>query len=175
MTKVLSKRERIILYVTLGVIIFAIGFNFLFTPILTKNEDLNKEIELTQTKLKKYLRLLSQKDYLQNKYNEFSGHLKDSLTRDFDTYLGVLSELENLTKAANIRIIDIRPQAPKSLALYKEIIVDLRTEGTMADYLKFIYTVENSLSLLRIKKFQLNAKANTSLLEGSFSISKFFD
>jgi hypothetical protein len=171
MIKVLTKRERIILYTTIGIIIFALGFNFLIAPLLTKNENLNREIVLSRTKLKKYLRLLSQKDYIEKKYNKFSTPLKGS-QEGTDAFVNALSELENLAKAANIRIVDIRPQSAKSLALYKETLIDLRTEGTMEGYLKFIYNLENSLSLLRIKRFQLNAKPNSPTLEGSFSVSQ---
>lgn len=155
----------------MGVIIFSIGFNYLIAPILTKNENLNREIKINRARLKKYLQLLSQKDYIRNKYNNFFNHLKDSAAKE-DTLVSVLSELENLAKASNIRIIDIRPQAPKSMALYKEVLIDLRTEGAMEGYLKFIYNIENSLPPLRIKRLQLNAKPNTSALEGNFSVSQ---
>lgn len=172
MQRILARREKIILSATIGVIIFSIGFNFVIAPILTKNENLNKEINVTKTKLKKYIRLLGQKEYIQNKYNKFSARLKGPAL-EADTSLGALSELENLAKAANIRIVDIRPQSlSRPAALYKEVIIDLRTEGTMEGYLKFIYTVENSLLLLQIKRFQLIAKPHTLSLEGRFSISQ---
>ena len=171
MQSILTKREKIILYITIGVIIFSIIFNFLILPVLTKIGLLNKEINLTQARLKKYTQLLSQKDYIQSKYNKFISRVSVSGRRQ-DTLVDALSELENLAKEANIRIIDIRPQASRNINLYKEIIIDLRTEGTMEGYLKFIYNIENSLLLLRIKKLQLDAKPNSPTLEGSFSISQ---
>ncbi len=171
MLKILNKRERIILYATLGVAIFAVGFNFFIAPILAKNDYLNKEIALARAKLRKYRWLLSQKDYIQGKYNKFSSALKISGEQQ-DSLTSALSEVENLAKDANIRIIDIRPQTSRGSGLYQEMLIDLRTEGAMEGYLKFIYNLENSLSLLRIKRFQLSAKPNTAALEGSFSISK---
>lgn len=83
-----------------------------------------------------------------------------------------MSELENLAKSSNIHILDVRPQSQKKASKYKEIMVDLRTEGKMKDYMKFIYDIENSISLLRIRKIQLNAKSNTTVLEGNISISQ---
>lgn len=172
MIRLLSKREKVILYATVGVIIFVAVFNFLISPILTKNDNLNKEINFNQQKLKKYLWLLNQKEAIQSKHSKFvtitgiSGQQEDAL-------VGVLSELENLAKNANIRIIDLIPQQVTPRAnLYKESLITLRTEGTIEGYLKFIYNLENSLSLLRIKKFQLSTKPNTPSLEGSFSISR---
>ena len=171
MIKVLTKRERIILYATIGIIIFTVVFNFLLAPILTKNDILNKEINITRIKLNKYLRLLSQRAYIQNKYNKFSSTFKIP-EQGGDTLVAALSELETLAKNANIRILDIRPQASKTSDIYKENLIEARTEGGMEGYLKFIYDIENSLSLLRIKRFQLNAKPGASGLEGSFSISQ---
>lgn len=170
MLRIFSKREKAILYTTIGVLIFALGFNFLIAPILTKNDYLNKEIALARAKLKKYRWLLSQKDHIKSKYDRFSSLIKlDS--KQQDSLTATLSELENLAKNANIRIIDLRPQTYKTLDLYREILIDLRAEGTMEGYLNFIYNLENSLSLLRIKRFQFSAKPNVSTLEGNFSIS----
>lgn len=171
MQRIITKREKIILYITIGVIVFSIGFNFLFMPLLTKNDNLNKEINISRVKLTKYLRLLSQKDSLQTKYSKLAQDFKVS-SRQEGALVTTLAELENMAKNSNIRIVDIRPQAPKSADLYKEVIIELRTEGTMESYLGFIYTLENSLLLLRIKKIQLNAKPNTPHLEGIFSISQ---
>jgi hypothetical protein len=171
MQKILNKREKIVLYTTVGIIIFSIAFNLFIEPTLSRNETLNKEINIARLKLNKYLKLLSQKEYIQDKYKKFSASLKLSGSGE-DTFVGVLSEIESLAKASNIRILDVRPQSPKILDLYKENLIELRTEGQIEGYLKFIYNIENSLSLLKIRRFQLNAKPNTALLEGSFSISQ---
>lgn len=171
MQRILTKRERLAFFITIGVIIFAVVFNFLLAPILTKNENLNKEINFLRTKLKKYQWLLAQKDYIQDQFSKFSKTYK--VSEEQDPLVNALSELENLAKEANIRIIDLRPQATaRNVSGYKEISIDLRTEGAMENYLKFIYHLENSLSLLKINKMQLSAKANTAVLEGSFSISQ---
>lgn len=171
MIKILNKREKIILWLTAGVIAFSIIFKFFIMPVLTKNDDLNKEIKLTQAKLKRSLRLLKQKDYIKSKYSKFLP-LDNVSGEPQDTSVSVLSELERLAKNANIHIIEIRPETTKKLGLYKEIFVDLRAEGAMSGYLKFIYDIEHSPLLLKIKKLQLTAKSNAQTLEGSFSISQ---
>lgn len=162
MQKILIRRERIILCLAVSVIALSAIFNLLLKPVLKKREILNKRIEIARTKLKNYIRLLSRKDYIQDKYKKLTSGLNIS-AENKGTLVTALSVLENLAKDANIHIIDIRPQAA---------LVDLRTEGSMEGYLKFLYNLENSLSLLRIKKFQLNAKPNSPVLEGVFSISQ---
>lgn len=171
MIKILNKREKIILWLTAGVIAFSIIFKFFIMPVLTKNDDLNKEIKLTQAKLKRSLRLLKQKDYIKSKYSKFLP-LDNVSGEPQDSSVGLLSELERLSKNANIRIIEIRPETAKKSGLYKEIFVDLRAEGAMSGYLKFIYDIERSPLLLKIKKFQLSAKPNTPFLEANLSLSQ---
>jgi len=171
MYRLLTKRERIISYIAAAVVIFSIAFNFLLAPALKTNDILNKEINLARAKLYRYAVLLSQKEEIQNKYSKFSEALGGAQQKE-DTFVSVLSELEGLAKNANIHIVDIRPQSAsaKSSGLYKEASIDLRTEGPMDSYIKFIYSVENSLLLLKIKKLQLAARPNSQVLEGNFSI-----
>lgn len=168
MQRILSKREKLILRLLAAILILGIAYN-LIEPLLTKYQNLNLEIKTTEAKLKKYLWLLSSKDKLENKYKELnvSG---EAAKDEGDTLVGLLSEIETLAKTSNIRIVDIRPQSQKGKGQEKQI--DLRAEGAMEDYLKFIYSIESSLLLLDIKRFQLNAKANSELLDGSFSISQ---
>lgn len=169
---ILNKREKLILYTTAGVIIFAVIFNFLIAPLLNRNDNLNREVSLKKAKLKKYLWLVSQKDTIKAKYGKFAP-ITGSVGQQEDALVGALSELEKLARNADIRIVDLRPQTREAKGgadSYKEVFIDLRTEGTMEGYIKFIYNLENSLSLLRIKKFQLTAKPNAQVLEGSFSI-----
>lgn len=172
MRPLLTKREKLILYITVCVIGLSVAFNLFIAPILKEDDSLNKEINITRAKLRKYISLLSQKESIQNAYNKFFATFKMPAPQE-NTVVAALSELENLAKAAGINIIDIKPQMPKSLALhYREVLVDLKTEGSIGGYLKFIYTIEKSLSLLRIKRFQLNPKPNTQSLEGNLLISQ---
>lgn len=171
MNRLLNKRERIILYITVIVVVFSVGFNFLIAPVLKKYELLNQEIKITRSKFKKYLRLLKQKDYIHSELNKFSSGVNFSNATN-DALVSTLSELEGLAKSANIRIVDIRPKGEPATASRKEVIIDIRAEGDIEGYSKFMYNIENSLYLLRIKRFQLNAKLDSPFLEGIFSISK---
>jgi hypothetical protein len=172
MLKVLSKREKNILYSTIGVILFAIVFNLLLYPFFSRNARLNKEIELTRGKLKNYYWLLSQKEAIMSRYSKFN---LSSATAQEDPIVSGLRQLEDMAKDSGIRIIDIRPeQAPAGAAASREASIELRAEGLSADFLKFLYDIEESLSLLRVRKFQLTSRANTQALEGRFTIALLF-
>jgi len=171
MFKTLNKREKTILLLTSAVIIFGLSFKTIIAPLLTKNEALNKEIKLTQIKLKKYLRLENQKESLQGAYAKISATTNIMIEGE-DASTSVLSQIENLAKNSNLNIVDIRPESQKNLSSSKESYVELRTEGDMESCLKFIYSIENSLALLEVKKFQLRAKPGSYNLEGNFLIAQ---
>ncbi|MDD5465941.1 MAG: hypothetical protein PHP73_06340 [Candidatus Omnitrophica bacterium] len=174
MIRLLKKREKTILYLIIGFILFNLIFNFIISPVMTKYANLNKEITVTSVKLRKYMSLLSQKEKIQKKYSDKFNSVSGLPEFRQDSLVVVLSELQNLAKSADIRIIDLRPQqgAKTKSQPYKEIIIDMRAEGSMEGYLKFIYDIENSLWILRIKKFQLLSKSNSAALEGVFTISQ---
>lgn len=171
MQRIITKREKTILYLTIFVVIFAVFFNLLIMPALSKYDGLNRQIKANFAKLKKYRWLLSQKDTIQSKYQSFSSNLKVSGTEK-DTQISALAALEEMAKNSDIRIVDVRPDRGRSEGLSaKEITIELRTEGPIEGQLKFIYNIENSLLLLKVKEFQLSAKSGQSL-EGSLLISQ---
>jgi Tfp pilus assembly protein PilO len=174
MIKLLKKREKIILYLAGGVILFIPIFNFIISPVMVKYANLNKEITIASAKLSKYTVLLGQKEKIQKQYSDKFNSVSSLPEFRQDSLVAALSELQDLAKSADIRIIDLRPQqgAKTGSQPYKEISIEMRAEGSMEGYLKFIYDLENSLWILRIKKFQLLNKSNSTVLDGVFVISQ---
>jgi DNA-directed RNA polymerase subunit F len=169
MHKILTPREKIILSTTIGVIIFSVLFHFIIVPILKRVEAVNNRVFALKIKLTKYTWLLSQKETIQNKFEQSVSTLNLDRT---NTLVNALSNIETIAKNANIRIIDIRPQASRKVRTHREVIIELKAQGASENYIKFLYDIENSLLLLRIKSLKLNAKPNTPNLEGNFLISQ---
>jgi DNA-directed RNA polymerase subunit F len=166
MAKILNQREKIVLWLTIGIIAAAVLLNYAITPLFQAGERTQREIVTARNKLKKYRALLGQKDTLaavagiQDVQEKLSGKPRDSL-------VAVLFELENMAKKAGVQIVDIRPQVQKQ---NRQIMVDMRMEGALAQYISFIYDVEHSLLLFQIKRTQLGVKPNVAGLEGNFTI-----
>ncbi|MCX5712175.1 MAG: hypothetical protein NTY47_03755 [Candidatus Omnitrophica bacterium] len=170
MQRFLTKREQLILYLALGVIAFGAVFNIFFSPLIQKGDNLGRDIKLTRSKLKKYSRLLSQKDYIRDKYNKFSGGSALPQGNESNALSG-LAEMENIAKDSNVHIIDIRTQTQKSVS-NRSILIDVRAEASLESFLRFIYGIENSFSALKIKKFQIESHPGSTALEGTFTISQ---
>lgn len=174
MIKLLNKREKLVFNLAVAAILFMLIFNFIISPIMARYVQLNKEIAVTRAKLSKYMVLLSQKEKIQKQYSDKFNSVPSLPELKQDYLVLVLSELQDLAKKAEISIIDLRPQqgVKSGSPLNKEIIIEMRTEGSMEGYFKFIYDIENSLWILDIKKFQLLTKGNSAVLEGVFTIAQ---
>jgi small-conductance mechanosensitive channel len=167
MHSIFKKRERIILYIAIAVIFFSLLFNFLLSPVIEKYDILNKKINLNQAKLQKYQALLNSKNEIENKYAKLS--LSSEPLKDMtDPTVASLAALENLAKNADIKLLDIRPE--QNQKKNNQNTIELRAEGSMEGYTKFIYNIGNSLMLLKIRRFQIAAKPNAQSLEGTFTI-----
>ncbi|MBU1125392.1 MAG: hypothetical protein KKC84_05160 [Candidatus Omnitrophica bacterium] len=171
MGKVLSPREKRIFILTVGLFIFSVCFHFFLGPFLNRFERAVKKISVTRVRLKKSFQLLSRKEELETRFQEMARTQPASSAKDQDPYIATLTELENLARDSGIRIIDIRPHTVRG-SNQKEIGADIRTEGSLEGLVRFLYRVENSFSLLQVKKMQVSSKANSQLLEGNFSILK---
>lgn len=174
MSRMLSPREKLIAYISAAAIFLGTVNSFIIEPVVARNTMLNNEIKLARLKLKKYSMLLKKEEYIKNRYSKFNLNLPVS-GRQEDRLVNVLSELEKIAQNSAIQIVDMRPQTSEGAGKYKEIMVDLKAEAAMEAYTKFIYDIENSQLILRVKKLQLNAKTNSSTLEGIFSISAVAD
>jgi len=171
--RILTKRERAILFITLGVIAFSLRLNFILLPVVNSFQTLNHEIATSLLNLKKSLRLLSREQRIQQDYNQISS-LAQLEVGEEEVIALILAQLQNLANQASLRIVDVRPQASRDFGRYKEIVVELKQEGKIEGFLKFIYDLENPPYLLRIKKLQLNSKAAGGVLEGQILISKIY-
>ncbi len=172
MNKVFSRREKVTFWLTLIVIGGSVLFNFIVLPWVNSNERLNKEIAVASARLNKYISLLGRKDEITAKLNSFSSPAQLADQRG-DSTIAILSQIESIAKDSGVRIVDIRPQSGyRQEAGLTAALVDVRIEADMAGMLKFAYSVENSLVLLQISRFQISVKPNNTLLEGYFSISQ---
>lgn len=168
--KILTKRERVILFLTFGVIIFSLIFNFIFMPLKNRFSSLNQQILSNRIKLEKSLKLLKERERIKARYTEISSLIKKDISEE-EILAGTLSELENFANTSGFRITDIRPQSPKISATHKEFLIEIRGEGGIKGFLRFMYELENSTYLLKIKRFQLNPKGEENI-EGNLLISK---
>ena len=170
--KHLSRREKIIFYITISIIAINLGYSFIFRPLLEKYKQLNQEALAKRIMLEKAQRLISQKDIIEREYNKLSSSFK--LTGSAEEQMAkVLSQIESTATKESITISNMRPQPIQDKKFYKRFVVELKCEADINRLFKFFYELENPASLLKIESLKLNPKAaQSSIFEASILISK---
>ncbi|MFH1282904.1 MAG: type 4a pilus biogenesis protein PilO [bacterium] len=159
--KHLSKRERILFYITL---LFIVGvlFNFLIiSPLANLKEKLSFEIIRKEIALKKNMSVISKKKEIQENYNILSNFIKKQGS-DEEESANLLKEIETLASKSKISLINIKPKPPKEMEFYKIYSVEIEGEGYLEQLVRFIYNLEQSKQLLKAEKLNISVKSSSS-------------
>ena len=167
-----SIREKRLVAITLALASLSIGYIFILEPFYKKYVGFNQEIHVKQIRLAKSLRLVKEKDAITREYKKYSRLLTTSGSEE-EEMAAVLSEIEKTGKAAGIYMSDVKPQRVKDMDFYRELLVEIKFQATMQTLAQFIYNLESSHSLLKVKRLQINIKGGGDVsIEGNLQISK---
>jgi len=108
---------------------------------------------------------------LSTRIEGIEAHLRRS--RDFS----ILSYLESLAKRLQVqdRIVQMKPRPGESTRYYKENAVEIRMEKVrLPDLTRYLFQVENSPELLRVKQLQIRPRFDDpDLLDVRFQVSAY--
>lgn len=167
------KKEKALLTIIVSLGILSLIYSVMINPILMKLKSLNKTILVNETKLDSNLKILKQKDIIQDEYERYSELLRQENSDEQEMTL-LLSNIESAVRGVALRITAMKPKAIKKVDLYKRLSVDVEVEAELSEMTKFIYNLENEPYLLRIGRLRLGRKSRrrSSLLKGYLSVSK---
>ena len=167
----LTKRENQIFYLCAGLLLIFILQKIVFGPLVKKLDDANKEIELLETKLIKGLRQEAQRDKILKSYKNFQVYLK-LRGSDEENVSEFLREIEKLARQSEVSLSDVKPRGINKRAMYKEYLIEIRTEAAMKEIITFLHSLSDANLLLRVDKLTLGLKdENSDLLKVGMVIS----
>lgn len=170
--KHLSKRERNGFYLAVIVITGVLAYILVIEPVWTKWQDLNKEVSNKEIQLLKNLKILAQRDIIAQLYDKYAEDIKMKGSVEEETAV-ILREIENIARTSNTHITDIKPLRVQDMEFYKEYYVELESEGSISDLAKFIYDLQNSKQILKVKYLRLNPRDETAeVLKGYMIVTK---
>ena len=153
----LSKRERVILYLVAVFLSTALVYNFALVPLIKKWSDMDKEIFAKKIKLGKYIKLISGMRYYSDEYSRYAPQAGAEKS-DEEQISSVLSFVETAAVKNNVYITSLKPGPAKSEKFYKNFLVEAQIEAGINDLAGFLYEIENSSRLLRVKSLDINAR-----------------
>jgi len=160
-----SKRERVIFYLTIGVLLAAVFYNLLMEPILKKWVTINREILVKQTAVKKALKILSQREKVKLDYYKYTESINDASN--------LVSYIEKTSTMTGILPSNIKVQPIKKDKLTTECIIELEAQGSFNNILRFISELSKPPLFITIKKFYLTSvEGQDFVFKGKLVLSK---
>lgn len=164
----LSKRERAVFYTAAFFVSLVALDRLVISPVITKIKSLDSEIQEKESAIKKSLRILSQKERIEEEAARYASFLERRKSEE-EEMTSLLKEVETLANKAAVYLIDMKPAGLKD----NRYAVNVSCEGQMEQVVSFMYNIENSAKLLMIDKYQITPKSReSSVAKVSMAISK---
>lgn len=169
----LAQREKIILIVG-GVFVLSFLFYYLeLAPAMERMQVLDRLIRGAEADFRQMKELqntyLSQQKVLNNINESLAKRQKD---------FAIFSFLEELATKSGLKsnILYMKPSVTTQGGFYRESSVELKVEGvTLKQLTQYLYEIENSPQLLKIRKLHIKPRARgKNLLEATFQVSTFY-
>ncbi len=156
-----SKRERYIFYAS-SVVIMAVFFDrIVIRPMLNKIENLNKQIIIQERKLQKSLKILQREESIVDEHKEYTQNITQAVS-DGEEKSRLLSDIESIARKASVKLKDVKVGNTKKAYPYKKFSVELTTESKINFLMDFMYQLESSERLYRVRDFYLNPATDKS-------------
>jgi len=169
----LNKTEKALLFTAIVLLLIWIVYSLVIEPLYNSWTRLNKDVEIAKIELKKAVKILRQREDVACQYNKYLDRFTTKESDEEEMAL-ILNEIETQARSASIRIINMKPRRVAKNEFYRTFCVDLDTESSMRNILKFIKGLKDSKFSLCVEQLTLNSRArDPSILNGSMAISRF--
>ncbi len=154
---VLSKREKIIVILTMLVLMIFIMDRFVVTPFMNSKESIRLEKQGLVNEMQDATRLFKHKKRIKSEWQEM---INGGLEKDPSGIESkVLHVIRQLSQDCGLTISSIKPDRNRNESrILKEIVFNLSCKGGMNSVGQFLWEIENSTLPLKITEFQLGAR-----------------
>lgn len=151
---VLTKRERIILIVTLLCVGLLIVSKFVVDPAQARLDEMEAQRQQLQGDLEEAQMLLGNRGTMQRKWNTL---VADGLRNDAEAESKVLGALGEWADGAGLSLSSIKPDRVASDKGLQEMIFTVAGKGTIEAVSRFLWQIETAALPARIRDMQLGS------------------
>ena len=160
----LFKKYRILI----GIACFILGYRLVLSPLIAYWQEINNEISVLERKFKKITNLLSEEKEIDIFYSDLSKiinikPLEKNITEQ-EMQTQTFRFLNQSAKKTGVHLKSITPHKLKVQKEYKILGIDVNLEADSASLIKFIYYIENSPELIKVKEARVSSSKNELLL-----------
>ena len=169
----LSKREKLILYVSAAIVLLLTLDQLIVGPIFRTMRKLDQQTQAMEDNIKQSIRLLGQKEQMMKESAHYAAYAVSSKSAE-DEILALLKLIQDLASQTSVNLLYSKPGGAggeaKEPSTYR---ISLECEGQMDQLIAFFYAIETSKMLLRVEKYTLQPTAKgSSVIKCAATISK---
>jgi Tfp pilus assembly protein PilO len=169
----LSKREKGLMYGSLGVLaILAIDY-YALTPLMEQQDLLNVQRDQILSEMERDRKLFAERKQLAPKWKTL---LSDGLKGDPAEAEGqLLHGLRNWANETGLTLSSVKPDRPESKEQLKQIYIQASGTGSMDSIAKFLYKMQSAGIPLKVTELQIGARnEGDSNLAMQFKVSTLY-
>jgi len=159
--KKLTKREKIILYVTLSVVVLVVVDQVVVRSVMHTLSSVDKQIAEIEGEIQTGIGLLGQKDRMMKEVDFYASYAAPGDNQE-DGTLVLLKEIQEAASKSSVNLVYVKPgraEQEGSVSVFNAIF---ESEGSMEQLIRFLYTIENSKNLLRVEKYTVQPVSKQS-------------
>jgi Tfp pilus assembly protein PilO len=154
----LSKRERMIVLMTIVVVGALVGDKFVVAPLLNRLRELQSQRQQSLDKVAKAKNLFAQKQQYERRNKTL---LIEDLRSDAEAESSVARALDKWSEDARLTLTSVKPDRVASDKGLKEIIFVVAGKGSLDAVAWFLYQVEISELPIKVKYMQLGSTSES--------------
>jgi Tfp pilus assembly protein PilO len=167
-----SKREQSMVIMTVAITAATLSYVFIVEPIMEAYATIDRKIKTYTVKIQKGQSLLMREEVILAQYKKYADLIRPALT-DEEEIAAMLKVIEEIASQNQIQITNIRPQPVREGEFYKELIFELSAESDVRQLGKFIYEIQGSGNILRVKRLIMTSSVRPKQpLKVTMEISK---
>lgn len=168
----LSKRGKIIFYISLAAIFAGFSDRVVIHPVMNKLKKLNEEIVIQEKKLENSAHIVSRESLITKEHKESTQYVKQNQS-DEEEIAKFLTAIEKLASKCSIFLADIKPGSIEEVNPYKKYNVKIEIESEIAYLVDFMYQLERHPRMLRVNDFYCVPKEeNSAILKAHLTITQ---
>ena len=170
--KQLNAREKLILFLTLGLVVFFIIFEFIVKPMHEGSVDINDQLRVDRSSLINARHMLGQKVIVDSRYQDLVD-LVGVVDSEESQMPMIVSKIETAARETNIHIANIQPQKPITGKDTMFLGVELEIDGQWLDIVRFLFMLQQKPNIFFINELNLEKYSDmTNSLRGRIVVSR---
>lgn len=158
----LSSQEKILLYITVGVVCVALFERLFLGPVFSSLSKIEAQTKEKRVMIIRNLRIVSYEEQILEKFNLFKKYFVDQIKGDSDINAEFFSTIESLATQSQIKIVKSNAADVVKKDKYNEYYANLDCTGLFQDIVSFIHAVNSNDSLLKVVKLDMTPKRGES-------------